>query len=70
LLGSLPGVDGAREARLRAIPGTVPGIFELPVGCKFETRCGDRIEKCGQIEPQLLEAAPGHWVRCHVTGPQ
>jgi oligopeptide/dipeptide ABC transporter ATP-binding protein len=67
LLSSLPSVAGARETRLQAIPGVVPGIFELPVGCKFETRCSERIDKCAEIEPELLELAPRHWVRCHVA---
>jgi len=67
LLGSLPSIDGGRESRLKAIPGVVPGIFELPEGCKFETRCAERIEKCVQVEPELLEVTPQHWVRCHVV---
>jgi oligopeptide/dipeptide ABC transporter ATP-binding protein len=67
LLASLPSIGGAREARLQAIPGVVPGIFDLPVGCKFETRCSERIEKCTQSEPELLEIAPQHWVRCFVA---
>ena len=66
LLGSIPRVDGVRAARLQAIPGSVPDIMDLPVGCKFETRCGDRFEPCAGTEPELVERAPGHWVRCHL----
>jgi peptide/nickel transport system ATP-binding protein len=69
LLASLPRVDGEREKRLTTIPGSVPSILNLPVGCKFETRCVERIEKCALIEPQLIESAPGHWVRCHLVNP-
>src|SRR5581483_1894540 len=39
LLGSIPRVDGERARRLTVIPGTVPDIHEMPVGCKFVTRC-------------------------------
>ena len=39
LLGSLPTVDGERHSRLKTIPGNVPSILDLPVGCKFVTRC-------------------------------
>ena len=39
LLASLPTVDGERQKRLRTIPGNVPSIMDLPVGCKFVTRC-------------------------------
>ena len=69
LLASLPAVDGERQHRLAAIPGNVPSIFELPAGCKFETRCSERLERCVSVEPQLLESSPGHWVRCHLVNP-
>ena len=70
LLGSIPRVDGVRAARLQAIPGSVPDIMDLPVGCKFETRCGDRFEPCAGTEPELVERTPGHWVRCHLHDAQ
>lgn len=66
LLGSLPRVDGPRAERLTTIPGSVPDIHSLPVGCKFTTRCPERFEPCPDIEPPLIEAAPDHWVRCHL----
>jgi len=66
LLTSLPRVDGHRATRLTTIPGAVPDIHNLPTGCKFSTRCTDRFEPCDNIEPQLIEAAPDHWVRCHL----
>ena len=69
LLASLPSVEGERRHRLPAIPGNVPGIFDLPVGCKFVTRCPERIERCSQVEPELLECSPGHSVRCHLVNP-
>jgi oligopeptide/dipeptide ABC transporter ATP-binding protein len=69
LLASLPTVDGNRGRRLTAIPGNVPSILDLPVGCKFETRCSERFEKCVLIEPELIETTPGHWVRCHLVNP-
>ena len=66
LLGSIPRVDGPRAARLTVIPGTVPDIHNLPVGCKFVTRCPSAFEPCPDIEPPLIEMAPGHLVRCHL----
>ena len=68
LLGSLPRVDGPRAERLTTIPGSVPDILDLPKGCKFTTRCPDRFEPCPDIEPALVERAPGHFVRCHLYG--
>ncbi|HVH26509.1 MAG TPA: ABC transporter ATP-binding protein [Vicinamibacterales bacterium] len=66
LLASLPRVDGERAERLTTIPGSVPDIHELPPGCKFTSRCTERFEPCQGIEPPLIEAGPGHWVRCHL----
>ncbi len=65
LLKSIPRLDEehARKARLEAIPGLVPSLLELPPGCKFSNRCKYVFEKCGE-EPQLIEAEPGHRVRC------
>jgi peptide/nickel transport system ATP-binding protein len=64
LLASLPAVDGSRHTRLQTIPGNVPSILDLPVGCKFVTRCPERLDKCFTYEPPLVEVSPGHWVRC------
>jgi len=66
LLGSIPRVDGERARRLNVIPGTVPSILDMPVGCKFVTRCPRRFEPCPDIEPPLIEMEPGHFVRCHL----
>jgi oligopeptide/dipeptide ABC transporter ATP-binding protein len=65
LLKSIPRLDQdhARKARLEAIPGLVPSLLELPPGCKFSNRCKYVFEKCVE-EPQLIEAEPGHMVRC------
>ena len=62
-------MDGHQEKRLRTIPGMVPSILDLPAGCKFVTRCEERIERCALVEPELIETAPGHWVRCHLVNP-
>ena len=67
LLASLPTVDGDKQRRLRTIPGNVPSILDLPVGCKFVTRCTEKLQKCESIEPELIETSPGHWVRCHLV---
>ena len=66
LLASLPSLDGARTDRLLAIPGSVPSIHSLPAGCKFCTRCDVKVELCETEEPELIEVAPGHLVRCHL----
>ncbi len=75
LLASLPEHDAGhdpdqektRRERLRTIPGNVPSIMELPVGCKFNTRCTERIERCFAEEPELIEITPGRSARCHLV---
>jgi len=65
LLNSLPSIGGAKKKRLDAIPGVVPSPLKLPSGCRFRDRCPRAADTCAQIEPQLIEKAPGHTVACH-----
>jgi oligopeptide/dipeptide ABC transporter ATP-binding protein len=62
-----PAVEGKKHEKLKTIPGNVPGIMNLPVGCKFCTRCQVKIDVCETIEPPLVEIEPGHMARCHVV---
>ncbi len=70
LLGSMPRMDRERRARLTPIAGQPPSLIRVPKGCVFNPRCAysPRVEgdKCFTVHPQLLEAAPGHSVRCHL----
>ncbi|MBS1517414.1 MAG: ABC transporter ATP-binding protein [Bacteroidetes bacterium] len=65
LLSSLPDPDAPKEI-LKAIPGNIPHILELPKGCKFSTRCTKVFEKCYEIEPELIEVESKRFVRCHL----
>jgi peptide/nickel transport system ATP-binding protein len=49
--------------RLRSIPGVVPTALELPVGCRFQDRCGFATEACASPVP-LASDAGGRLVRC------
>jgi|TARA_B110000196_G_scaffold318460_1_gene333919 oligopeptide/dipeptide ABC transporter ATP-binding protein len=66
LMSSIPRPDKKKKKRLEAIRGMVPPILNMPIGCKFCTRCDDLLEKCENTEPELLEIKPGHFVRCHL----
>ena len=68
LLASLPRVDGDKQERLKTIPGNVPNIHELPVGCKFATRCEEKLDRCDLEEPDFHQVAPNHRSRCHLIG--
>ncbi|MBI4582450.1 MAG: ABC transporter ATP-binding protein [Planctomycetes bacterium] len=65
LLRSLPRAED-KGRPLPAIPGNVPSILDLPAGCKFSSRCPEVHERCRREEPDLVEASPGHWARCHL----
>jgi len=68
LLGSIPRPDKEhKQKRLQTIPGMVPSILNLPVGCKFCTRCEVKLDKCDTEEPPLQEISPGHFVRCFIV---
>lgn len=64
LMTSIPRLDTPRGEKLEPVPGAVPHPLHLPAGCKFADRCKDCKERCGQEEPKLAEAEPGHWIRC------
>jgi len=66
LLQSLPDPYKDEHGKLKAIPGLIPHILELPKGCKFCTRCTEVMDMCWNTEPELKEIAPGRKVRCHL----
>ena len=49
---------------LEIIPGAVPNLLHLPVGCSFSPRCSKCSTHCGDVVPELREVSPGHLVRC------
>ena len=66
LMASIPRI-GRNPERLHTIPGVVPNLLHLPEGCSFCTRCACASERCRREKAQLVEAAPGHLVRCFRT---
>jgi len=74
LMGSVPrdeagpgngeGGPGAARGRLQAIPGLVPSLLALPLGCKFHNRCPHAFDRCRAEEPPLATPTGGHPVRC------
>ncbi len=67
LIASIP-ILGKLKDRLEVIPGNVPNLIDLPKGCIFASRCKIReennMEICTREMPDLIEAKPGHQVRC------
>jgi oligopeptide/dipeptide ABC transporter ATP-binding protein len=66
LMDSVPRPGGGKRSRLATIPGAVPRLSDLPSGCRFAPRCDRTADVC-ENEPDLVEARPGHYVRCWKT---
>ena len=63
LMRSVPNVS-SKNNLLKPIQGTVPNIYNRPVGCVFETRCSQAWEKCKIMKPPVIELNPDHHVAC------
>jgi peptide/nickel transport system ATP-binding protein len=70
LLSSIPRVGSARglavspDERLQEIPGIVPPLNELPIGCAFSPRCVDAAEQCYAAVPPLEAKRDDHHAAC------
>ena len=53
---------------LTVIPGDAPNPEELAHGCRFETRCADRMELCTRREPTAVAVSEAHAVSCFKYG--
>ena len=67
LLNSIPKLGSGQEDHLYTIEGTVPGLDEMPAGCRFCTRCQHVMERCKREDPGMREVN-GHMVRCFLYG--
>lgn len=70
LLNSVPGYHGGEEIRgidgkprLKTIPGMVPNLLELGIGCRFHDRCFKAKPKCTEKEIPL-ESENNRKYRC------
>ncbi|QQA45037.1 ABC transporter ATP-binding protein [Pelagovum pacificum] len=69
LLSAVPEPDPERERnrRRQELVGEIPSPLNPPTGCRFHTRCPLAETVCSQKVPQWREAAPEHWVACHMV---
>ena len=68
LLASVPRVDVPTASLEATIKGSVPDLIRPPTGCRFHPRCPKAFDKCPDIKPPLIEAAPNHFVSCLLFG--
>lgn len=53
LINSIPRIRDDKLRRLPTIPGIVPDLLDLPVGCRYRDRCPQALERCGNFDPAL-----------------
>lgn len=58
---------GQPEKKTVSIPGRMPLLADVPVGCAFAARCPFRTELCLRQTPELRETRPGQWAACHYS---
>ncbi|MCW5749766.1 MAG: ABC transporter ATP-binding protein [Alphaproteobacteria bacterium] len=64
LCNAFPDLDD-RERELISIPGAPPSLVDPPRGCRFAPRCPFATPHCSDVDPPLVEVAPGHSAACH-----
>lgn len=64
LLASIPTLDTEPKSKLNIIEGMVPGLLDLPAGCRFENRCPYREEGCLSAPPPIEVVSDEHTVSC------
>jgi oligopeptide transport system ATP-binding protein len=69
LLAAVPIPDPELEAQREQIvlEGELPDPAAPPPGCRFNSRCPFAQAVCREAEPPLRQAAPDHWVACHLA---
>ena len=71
LIASIPSGCGNgskdRQEYLRTIPGSVPSLYDLAPGCRFQERCSYADSLCIEHDPPLVEIKSGHFIACWKT---
>jgi peptide/nickel transport system ATP-binding protein len=65
LLASIPTLETTPKSKLSIIEGMVPGLLDLPPGCRFANRCPHAVDRCNETPPDIEVVEEGHRVACH-----
>ena len=69
LLDAVPIPDPTKIRERVPLSGSIPSPMNLPTGCHFHTRCPFVMDVCSKVDPVLQEVSKGHFVACHLYGP-
>lgn len=67
LMKSVFKVDFKPGEKIEPLESEIPSPLDLPKGCPFQSRCGQCMEICRSVKPELKEVVPGHFVACHLV---
>lgn len=67
LLSAIPIPDPTLKKNRIILKGDIPSPANPPSGCRFHTRCPYVMDKCKEVIPEFKEAAPDHFVACHLV---
>jgi oligopeptide/dipeptide ABC transporter ATP-binding protein len=66
LLASIPIPNPRKKRKKILLQGDPPSPTRPPQGCRFHTRCPEKMPICSKEEPLLQEIKPEHQVACHL----
>ncbi|HPE00179.1 MAG TPA: ATP-binding cassette domain-containing protein [Bacillota bacterium] len=61
----LPDPEANKNSKRIILKGEVTSPINPKPGCRFAGRCKYAQEKCTQVDPQIEEIKPNHFVACH-----
>ncbi|MCE2463941.1 MAG: ABC transporter ATP-binding protein, partial [Dehalococcoidia bacterium] len=67
LMDSVPQME--RTDRLYSIDGQPPTLYDLPLGCRFASRCIHAQERCHDEYPTSYPVEEGHTASCWMLDP-
>lgn len=67
LMKSVFKVDFKPGEKIEPLESEIPSPLDLPKGCPFQSRCGQCMEICRSVKPELKEVVLGHFVACHLV---
>jgi oligopeptide/dipeptide ABC transporter ATP-binding protein len=67
LINSMPKLNPEKRNRNAALMGDIPSAFQIPKGCRFNTRCAMTKDKCFKIEPEKKYINESHYTFCHFS---
>jgi len=65
LISAIPEPDPTLKRKRMVIKGEIPSAVLIPTGCRFWPRCPYAKDICKEVEPELVEIEPNHFVACH-----